>query len=66
MNASIQRRIEALEGPPGGACVSCELLALNRAATAPTDELLRPCSHWPRRTLAEELAELNSIKEMAP
>lgn len=66
MTGSIERRLEALEGQAGGACVCCEVLPLNRAATASTEKPLPPCTHWPRRTLVEELAELNTIKETAP
>lgn len=66
MNSSIQRRLDALEGPREGPCASCELLVLNRAAAAETDDPLPPCTHWPPRTLAEELHELNTIERMTP
>ena len=54
MSTSIQRRLAALEEPSSHPCLSCALSLLNRAedrlASSPP-----PCTHWPRRTLAEEL-----------
>ena len=65
MSTSIQRRLAALEEPSSHPCLSCALSLLNRAedrlASSPP-----PCTHWPRRTLAEELLELNTMKEMTP
>lgn len=61
MSTPIQRRIEALERPNDQPCMSCELETLNRAAallTGPTP----PCMHWPRKTLDEELRELDTIE----
>lgn len=66
MSATIQRRVEALEGPGGCACLSCELAALGRTAAATTDTMMPTCTHWLRRTLAEELFELNTIERVAP
>ncbi len=65
MSTSIQRRLKALEGPSGHSCLSCALLRLNQPATLPTEPPPR-CTHWPRRTLAEELLELNTIERMTP
>lgn len=66
MTTTMQRRVEALEGPRGRACLSCELAALNRTAAATTDINLPACAHWLRRTLAEELFELDTIEGVAP
>lgn len=66
MTTTMQRRVEALEGPGGRACLSCELAALGRTAAATTDTKVPTCTHWPRRTLAEELFELNTMKGTAP
>ena len=60
MSTTIQRRVEALEGPGRGACLACELAALGRTP-ADTDGKLPACTHWPRRTLAEELFEIDAI-----
>ena len=65
MNTSIQRRLEALERPSGHPCLSCALSRLNQPATAPTAPPPR-CTHWPRRTLADELIELNTTEGMTP
>lgn len=64
MNASIQSRLRALERPNGQPCLSCALSLLNRKAAPPTTP--PPCTHWPRRTLADELLELNTIMEATP
>lgn len=66
MSTTIQRRVQALEGSGGRACLSCELAALGRTAAATTDVKLPACTHWPRRTLAEELLGLNVMKETTP
>ena len=66
MSTTIQRRVQALEGSGGRACLSCELAALGRTAAAATDVKLPACTHWPRRTLAEELLELNMMKATTP
>ena len=65
MSTTIQRRVEALEGPGRGACLACELAALGRSAAA-ADGKLPACTHWPRRTLADELIELNTTEGMTP
>ena len=65
MSTSIQRRLGALEGPSGHPCLSCALSLLSRPVTLPTDPP-PPCTHWPRRTLADELIELNTIERMTP
>lgn len=66
MTATMQRRVEALEGPGGRACLSCELARLGLDSVATTDTKLPTCTHWLRRTLAEELFELDTIKETTP
>lgn len=66
MITTIQRRVQALEGSGGRTCLSCELAALGRTAASTTDVKLPACTHWPRRTLAEELLELNMLKETTP
>lgn len=65
MSTSIQRRLEALEGPSGQPCLSCALSRLNEPAMLPTDRSPR-CTHWPRRTLADELIDLNSTERLTP
>lgn len=65
MSESVKRRLEALEGPNGHPCLSCELSQLNREATLPSQPPPR-CTHWPRRTLAEELQELNTTEGTTP
>ena len=65
MSASIQRRLRALEGPSGRRCLSCALSRLNKPATLPSDPAPL-CPHWPHRTLADELLELNTTKGMTP
>jgi hypothetical protein len=45
--------------------MSCELETLNRVASPPT-EPMPPCTHWPRKTLAEELLELDAIERKNP
>ena len=60
MTTPMQRRVEALEGPGRGACLACELAPLGRTAAA-IDRKLPACTHWPRRTLAEELFEIDAI-----
>lgn len=65
MTTSIRRRVDALERPDDQPCMSCEMEALNRAVAGlqgPTPH----CTHWPRRTLAEELFELDSIERKTP
>ena len=64
MSTSIQRRLAALEEPGSHPCLSCALSLLNRAEEPPAGPL--PCTHWPRRTLAEDLLELNTMKELTP
>lgn len=59
MSTSIQRRLRALERPNGQPCLSCALALLSRPAAPPTNP--PPCTHWSRRTLADELIELNTI-----
>ena len=66
MTTTMQRRVEALEGPGGRACLSCELAALIGTDATTTGIKPPPCTHWLRRTLAEELFELNTIEGMAP
>ena len=66
MTTTMQRRVEALEEPGGRACLSCELAALGRGAAATTDTKLPTCTHWLRKTLAEELFELNTMERVAP
>lgn len=61
MTTSIRSRLEALERPDDQPCMSCEMEALNRAVaslTGPTP----PCTHWPRRSHAAELLELDTIE----
>ena len=65
MTTSIRRRVGALERPDDQPCMSCELETLNRAVaslTGPTPA----CTHWPRRTLAEELLELDALERTTP
>ena len=65
MITSFRRRVDALERPDDQPCMSCELKTLNRAVaslTGPTP----PCTHWPRKTLAEELLELDTIERTTP
>jgi hypothetical protein len=62
MTASIQSRLVALERPSGHACLCCELSVLSRRVEATVDKLFPRCTHWPRKTLAEELQELNTIE----
>jgi hypothetical protein len=52
MTASIQRRLEALERPLGHRCLSCEWVRLTGAT-------IERCMHDLRRTLRDELVELN-------
>lgn len=66
MTTTMQRRVEALEGPGGRACLSCELARLGQTATASTDTKLLTCTHWLHKTLAEELFELDTIERVAP
>ena len=65
MSTSIQRRLAALEESSSHPCLSCALSLLYRAEEPPASPP-PPCTHWPRRTLAEELLELNTMKELTP
>lgn len=66
MTTTMQRRVEALEGPAGRSCLSCELAKLGQTSAATTHTKLPTCTHWPRRTLADELFELDTIEGAAP
>ncbi len=61
MTTSIRSRLAALERPADQPCMSCELDALNRAVTG-LQGPASACTHWPRKTLAEELLELDTIE----
>ena len=65
MTTSIRSRLEALERPDDQPCTSCELDTLNRAVTG-LQGPMPPCTHWPRRTLAAELLELDAIERTTP
>ncbi len=65
MTAAIQRRLAALEGSRGGVCLACEFAKLNREAKGEPAAPNLPCLH-PRRSLAQELTELDAmLKEQA-
>ena len=65
MTISIKHRLQALEAPGSGQCLSCATLPLNRRADGHPDMPAPSCWHWPRTTLAEELQDLNCKEGVA-
>lgn len=57
MTTSFRRRVDALERPDDQPCMSCELETLNREVAG---------LQGPRKTLAEELLELDALERTTP
>ena len=59
---SLEGRVWALERPGSGACLTCELIELNRRVEGLTVDP-QPCRHSPHRTLADELRSIDGVIE---